>query len=381
MILSDEPGYYKTGAYGIRIENLIVVTPAEAIDGGDRPMLGFETITFAPIDRRLIDVGLMTTEEVAWLDAYHAALPASSAICSMPRSGPGWPRRRGRWPEGRQVPAARFASLPWYDLPETRAAQDALWTIVARHLRRQGIDRVPSRLTRGRPVAAMLADPGLLLGQCCGYDIVYGFADCVSVLATPEYDAAGCDGADYRSLVLVRTGSTAATLEDLRGGICVVNGFNSHSGTNALRALVAPLSRDGRFFRAVKVSGGHTASLAMLDAGAADVMAMDCVVHALLARHRPQALAATRILCRTDAAPAPPFVTALAADATIAARTRDALADAVADRDASAPLADLLLRGIAFRPATDYARILAFEAAALARGYMELHATSPALVR
>ncbi len=76
MILSDEPGYYKTGAYGIRIENLIVVTPAEEIPGGDRPMLGFETITLAPIDCRLIAPELMSRQEIAWLDAYHASLTA-----------------------------------------------------------------------------------------------------------------------------------------------------------------------------------------------------------------------------------------------------------------------------------------------------------------
>src|SRR5690606_9189517 len=72
---SDEPGYYKTGAYGIRIENLVVVTPAAPIPGGDRPMHGFETLTFCPIDRRLIDPALMTPSEIAWLDAYHAGLP------------------------------------------------------------------------------------------------------------------------------------------------------------------------------------------------------------------------------------------------------------------------------------------------------------------
>ena len=75
MILSDEPGYYKTGAYGIRIENLVVVTPPAAVPGGDRPMLGFETLTLCPIDRRLIEPALMTPREIAWLDTYHAALP------------------------------------------------------------------------------------------------------------------------------------------------------------------------------------------------------------------------------------------------------------------------------------------------------------------
>ena len=74
MILSNEPGYYKVGAYGIRIENLELVTPAQPILGGDRPMMGFETLTFAPYDRRLIDVALLTPAEIAWVDAYHAAL-------------------------------------------------------------------------------------------------------------------------------------------------------------------------------------------------------------------------------------------------------------------------------------------------------------------
>lgn len=72
MILSNEPGYYKTGAYGIRIENLIVVTPPAPIEGGDREMLGFETITLAPIDRHLVEVALLSPAERAWLDAYHA---------------------------------------------------------------------------------------------------------------------------------------------------------------------------------------------------------------------------------------------------------------------------------------------------------------------
>ena len=74
MILSDEPGYYREGAYGIRIENLILTTPPTAIAGGDIDMLGFETLTFAPIDRRLVDPALLSPEEIAWLDAYHESV-------------------------------------------------------------------------------------------------------------------------------------------------------------------------------------------------------------------------------------------------------------------------------------------------------------------
>ena len=70
MILSNEPGYYKAGAYGIRIENLVLVVPA-TIAGAEREMLGFENLTLAPFDRRLIDISLLTSEEIAWVDAYH----------------------------------------------------------------------------------------------------------------------------------------------------------------------------------------------------------------------------------------------------------------------------------------------------------------------
>jgi Xaa-Pro aminopeptidase len=72
MILSNEPGYYRPGSFGIRIENLIYVKPAEEIEGGDQPMLGFETLTWCPIDRRLVVAELMTAEELGWLNDYHA---------------------------------------------------------------------------------------------------------------------------------------------------------------------------------------------------------------------------------------------------------------------------------------------------------------------
>ncbi|NNE21784.1 MAG: aminopeptidase P family protein [Rhizobiales bacterium] len=71
MILSNEPGYYKQGEFGIRIENLVVVREPEDIPGGERPMHWLETLTLCPIDRRLIAAKLMTDEELAWLNAYH----------------------------------------------------------------------------------------------------------------------------------------------------------------------------------------------------------------------------------------------------------------------------------------------------------------------
>ncbi len=70
MILSNEPGYYKAGAYGIRIENLVLVVPAGIESEGD--YLGFETLTFVPLDRRLVDRSLLTPAEIGWWDDYHA---------------------------------------------------------------------------------------------------------------------------------------------------------------------------------------------------------------------------------------------------------------------------------------------------------------------
>ena len=71
MILSNEPGYYKTAAYGIRVENLVLVIAAPEPVGAEKPLNAFETLTLAPIDRRLIDIRMLTSKERAWLDSYH----------------------------------------------------------------------------------------------------------------------------------------------------------------------------------------------------------------------------------------------------------------------------------------------------------------------
>ncbi len=76
MMISNEPGYYKEGHYGIRLENLILVTPADALKGGDIAMHGFETLTLVPFDKRMIETDMLTHDEQHWLDAYHARVLA-----------------------------------------------------------------------------------------------------------------------------------------------------------------------------------------------------------------------------------------------------------------------------------------------------------------
>jgi Xaa-Pro aminopeptidase len=72
MILSNEPGYYRAEAYGIRIENLVLVTEAAPVAEAEKPLNAFETLTLAPIDLRLVERTMLTPDETAWLDAYHA---------------------------------------------------------------------------------------------------------------------------------------------------------------------------------------------------------------------------------------------------------------------------------------------------------------------
>lgn len=95
MILSNEPGYYKTGAFGVRIENLLLVEPVET-PGGERQMFGFETLTLAPYDRRLIAPDLMSAAETAAVDAYHARVRAEV--------GPRLPADVARWLDAAAAP-------------------------------------------------------------------------------------------------------------------------------------------------------------------------------------------------------------------------------------------------------------------------------------
>jgi Xaa-Pro aminopeptidase len=72
MIISNEPGFYKEGAYGIRIENLVTVIDTGKKDADGKALLGFKTLTMAPIDRNLIEPSLLTDDELKWLNDYHA---------------------------------------------------------------------------------------------------------------------------------------------------------------------------------------------------------------------------------------------------------------------------------------------------------------------
>lgn len=266
------------------------------------------------------------------------------------------------------------ASLPWYDLREARESTDGFWEILRRHIVELGVEDVPESLERTRDYSCQWGSPSFLFGQACGYDALLAYRDHLQVVATPHYDAAGCDGANHSSYVVVREDSPFDSIPDLRGRRCTFNTNTSHSGRNALRRVVAPHHGDGRFFSAITESGSHEESLTRIQTGTSDVAAVDCVTHALLQRHRPGNLSGTRIIMQTAPVPAPPYVTSVRTPRVIVDALRDALAAALDELDDMA--SDLLLEGVEILPLDAYEPIAEMERRALALGYRELDAVA-----
>ncbi len=262
-----------------------------------------------------------------------------------------------------------IASLPMYDLPELSSATDAWWQGLARAFRTEGVDDVPDSLDRGSPHDHRWYRSDLLFSQTCGYPLTHALAGKVRLVATPAYDAEGCAGSYYCSSIVVRADDPARGLADLRGARCAFNSTDSQSGYSALRAVVAPLSRDGEFFGSAVETGSHGASLAMVAKGDADICAVDCVSLALLRRHRASALSDLRELCRSPSAPGLPYVTRGSASDELVRRLQTGLRRALADRELTPVRKQLLIAGADELPAAAYQQILTLEAAALRQGY------------
>ncbi len=262
-----------------------------------------------------------------------------------------------------------IASLPMYDLPEAAQHTDTLWRGLATAMRKAGLDNVPESLTRGEDHTATWDSPELLFSQTCGYPLTHAYRGRLSLVATPVYAAPGCQGTSYCSFVMVRRDDSAVTIADLRGRVAAVNSEDSQSGYSALRSVVAPESGGGAFFSRVLVSGSHAKSLELVASGKADVCAVDCVTHALLARYRPKAVEALRRFCDTPSAPALPFVTCADMTTDDLERIRSALRAAFDDAGLAETRAALLLDSTEVLSLSAYDRILEMEREAQALGY------------
>lgn len=242
-----------------------------------------------------------------------------------------------------------------YALPEMEGPLRTWWQGLARHLRHAGVGRVPDRLDEPDDLPVHWLDDDLLFSQTCGYPLTHILDQKVTLIAVPIYDAPGCDGILYRSMIVVRDDLDVASLEDLQQCDVAINNWDSQSGFNALRARIASLATPGeRFFARTLITTGHARSIAAVCSGEAHCAAIDGVTLALFQRHRPEVVSRLRILDQTDPAPGLPYITRrdIATDELDALRA--GLFAALADPELAAARADLLLTGAALVEWDDY---------------------------
>jgi ABC-type phosphate/phosphonate transport system substrate-binding protein len=235
-----------------------------------------------------------------------------------------------------------LASLPMYDLPEIHEATDRFWQTIAASYGVEG------PLSRGEKWSAPWHDPNLLFSQTCGYPFTHEFAGKLTYVATPLYDADGCDGPNYCSIIFART---VAPLATFTGSTVAFNSSDSMSGYLALRLVFAPYPTD---FASGVETGSHVASLAAVQRGVADVCAIDCVTVALLRKHRPSALDGLQEVARSPKVPGLPFVTRSGDKA----RLQQALISAVQSRQANSAL---LINGLSILSPEHYNVIIELE--------------------
>ncbi|GGE12180.1 phosphate ABC transporter substrate-binding protein [Aureimonas endophytica] len=259
----------------------------------------------------------------------------------------------------------RLVSLPMYAPPE--GALNAFAAGLLAGLRRAGF--APEWTVPG-DLYPHWNDPALLLSQTCGYPLTHALAGRVTLVATPVYDAPGCEGPFYRSAVVVRAVDPARRPQDLAGKIAAYNGPDSQSGFHALRAAIAPLARGPAFFGGAIETGSHHGAIEAVLAGRADAAAIDAVTLALWRDAHPDA--PLRVLCETPAAPALPFVTAADTAPEALARLREGLLDCIRDPALAPARRAMRLKGVEILPLAAYDAILWMEDAAARSGLVRL---------
>lgn len=267
----------------------------------------------------------------------------------------------------------RIAALPMYDFPPLESAHDALWAVLSRHVMQAGVADTPRQLTRDLDHVEVWTHPSLLFGQGCEFPLAKSWADSITVVATPRYAAPGCEGARYRSAIVVRENDPAARLADLRHRRCAINDVSSNSGMNLLRASVAPLAKGARFFESVVFSGSHRRSVDMVAEGEADVAAIDCVSLAHFERLYPAVVAKLRVLEWTAFSPSLPFITAVATGDDTLRALRASLNAVFAERCLDSDLERLFLDGAELTPVDGFKEVLRLERFAVELGYPVVH--------
>ena len=258
-----------------------------------------------------------------------------------------------------------------YDFPWTATANDALWAAISARLAEVGV-RAPTRLTRGGDLAALWRHPSLIFGQTCGYPYASGLKDAVTLIAAPEYSFPGCEGASHRSFLIRRVSDSRRRLCEFRGATAALNAYDSNTGMNLFRAMIAPIARGAECFSSIAVTGSHEASVAAVDNGQADLASIDCVSFALLGRGHPELVERVAIVAESPLSPCLPFIASASLPAFTIEAARQALFAALADPDLAETRTALGLTGMRVVTPADYDRVMEIERDAGAAGYPRL---------
>ncbi len=252
-----------------------------------------------------------------------------------------------------------MASMYW--ITELAWIADLWWEGLARHWRAAGLGDVPETSGEPRDLYELWLAPDLFFAQTCGYPLTHRLKDQVTLVATPCYAAPGCEGASYRSFIIVREDSAIENLADLAGKTAGINGYDSQSGWNVLRRALAPVLREPGAFPRIVETGAHRRSVAAVRAGDVDVAAIDCVTFALLRQAAPNEVDDLRVIAASERAPSLPYITRKDISPADLDRLRQGLKAAMADPDLADIRRALLIGGVEILPVTAYDRILEIE--------------------
>lgn len=254
-----------------------------------------------------------------------------------------------------------LGSFPMYAAGS--AANTALWQYVAAQL------NISTLLVQPTNLLAHWLDPALLLSQTCGYPLTHALAGRVQLVGAFRYTAPGCDGLRYRSQLVCRSADAGLSLAGFRGRTVAYNAEDSQSGYNSLRALVAPLARNGTFFGQAVVTGSHRASVDSVRSGQADLAAIDCVTLALLQRDHPEVLHGVQVCGHTATASGLPLITALQTPPKVLLALRQALHHAMHAEALAESRSALLIQDFSELPLSDFDAITQMEARVNCTGY------------
>jgi ABC-type phosphate/phosphonate transport system substrate-binding protein len=225
--------------------------------------------------------------------------------------------------------AAPVASLPMYDWPEISWANDALWAAIVARLAEAQIP-APRTLDRSHSHDAVWRDPALVLSQTCGYPFSTRLRGMVRLIGTPVYEATGCDGPYYSSMIVKRSGDSVGRLADLTTRRVAYNSRDSLSGYVVLRQALSDAGLDPEAVEWIE-TGSHRGSIHAVVDEAADVAAIDSVCWSLGGDYEAEAVSQLRVIDTTPLRPGLPFISAIERSDREIQTIRLAVSDAVAD--------------------------------------------------